>query len=263
MITLDFSRVGEIFYRKIGEKGIDNDLPTLIQLAKEKYDELRITGCLNNPAKKAEFLGVLPDYFISLMLFNQNNKASVDSIKIAGQINNLGILLGKIYGNIEAIFDNYSLDEKSPFYKEFEKTSKRVFERDGFQIYLKKENSSGRIYVQRIFTQRPNILLEKREDCPNYEKRYHSLLNHAGRICIENSFHLGNMPQRDKLCENSVIVIENPQLCTFNYQIISASGSELPKEAEDFANEIYSLIQDKFAKKREIKFNLSDRGHHD
>lgn len=259
MFRTDFSRLGQLFYDEVGNKGKEKEvsLPGFMRDAYAQYQQRFIhPGLITEGVRRAEYIGDERTNNLSINVVTSHNRPEITGMSMNGKSDDLGYLFGLLRGTVQAEFSGIKLKEVAETFninREEVKSRGHILTRSlglyfgsiGDDYVLQRARTEEKVSRRIIFSRYVPIPLAE----VSLDKVALQLLTRADHITLVNSGCISNDVDLSLVHESCSITQPRPGEYHWNYEMHAANNEGIPAQMLPTLEDLFSQIKQKFSLK--------------
>lgn len=241
MADTDFSRIGELFYKEVGEEE-NTSLEGFLKHAFTTYAQKYLRGGGIGGTKQITYSGMRGK--LSLLIIPFDSMPDLSSMRIESETKDITALLKLLKGDISAEFSKLKVEDISEqVRKEISRTRKENYAQVSDMRFYFSLNPKTPEAIQRITLQNSLVKSAKSEE---FEKGLAATLLTADHILMNNPFYADDDPNKYLINESCGITQPYKWHCIFDYSIKTVNNKSLPANLFQRLNEVFELAKHDF-----------------
>jgi hypothetical protein len=245
MLETDLSRVGELFYQKVGSKENKVCLEGFIRHAFLTYSQRYLVQGVEGVSKRISYPSEDGRSRLTLVVVPNHGLPDLSRLEISGKISELSSLFELLRGNLNAEFKGLKLEDVvKPVRKVIVKSRKDSFARLGdLGIYFSEDPQDPNT-IKRVVSQR--AMRKSHVEEANFDDDSMYLLSAADHIRIKDSFYVDDDRNNDLIHESCNIVQSTGGMFHWDYLVCVANKQSLPASLFQDFDRLFNLVKDSY-----------------
>ncbi|MDP2907892.1 MAG: hypothetical protein Q8O03_08185 [Nanoarchaeota archaeon] len=247
MVEKDFSRIGELFYKEVGEEE-QVSLEGFIKKALTVYAQKFLNKEPSEPASKKIIFPCSNGSF-SFTVKPYYGMPELSHLEITNKIYDVKKLLHVLAGDVTAEFSGLDLSKfDAGIGKKVLKSKKKDYSQIGDASFYFSLDPKTPDLLKKIVWKRVKSMVFDEEVFYKEEKDEHTthIASLADRIKIDHSFYIDNNPTMGLVKEYCDVKQPSKGNCIFTYSISNANDKALPASILKHLSNVFELVRQDF-----------------